>query len=324
MADRKGESTKGPTEVGTVPAETMPIEKMLEGIFPVLCTPFDERGAIDLKSLDALVEFTLESGADGITIGGVASEVMKLGDGERRSIVEHVLARVDGRAPVWVGTGHQSTDLAIEHSLHAQSGGAAGVMVMPPFVQKPSLASLAGFFHELNRALALPIMIQDAPQVSALTLPVEWLAKFDRDCANVRAVKVEAPPTGPKIAELTELSKGQLRLFGGLGGANFVGELRRGAVGTLPGAAFPEAFVRILEHWRTGDTAAAQADHARVLPLIRFASQSVEWSYHAYKRILVKRGVLKTAVVRRPTCRFDDVAQQELEELMAACGIATD
>jgi 4-hydroxy-tetrahydrodipicolinate synthase len=294
----------------------------LDGIFPVLCTPFDERGAIDFASLDALVDFTLASGADGLTLGGVASEVMKLGDDERRALVVRVLARVGGRRPVWVGTGHQSLDLTLEHSLQAERAGAAGVMVMPPFVQKPALAALAGLFHELDRALAIPIMVQDAPQVSGLSLPVEWLAHLGRDCRNVRAVKVEAPPTGPKISELAELSKGELKLFGGLGGANFVDELRRGAVGTLPGAAFPELFVRIHARWRAGDAAAAQAEHARVLPLLRFVSQSVEWSYHAYKRILVRRGVLQSPFVRRPTCRFDEVAQRELVELLAACGVA--
>jgi 4-hydroxy-tetrahydrodipicolinate synthase len=294
----------------------------LEGLFPVLCTPFDERGALDFESLDRLVDFTLRTGADGLTLGGVASEVMKLGDGERRAIVERVLARVKGRVPVWVGSGHQSTEATLDHSLHAQNSGAAGVMVMPPFVQRPALGALAGFFRDLDRALSIPIMVQDAPLVSGLTLPVDWLAQLGRDCANVRSVKVEAPPTGPKISDLFAASKGELKLFGGLGGSNVVDELRRGAVGMLPGAAFPDAFIPILELWRDGDAASAQTNHARLLPLIRFVSQSVEWSYHAYKRILVKRGVLSAAFVRGPTCRFDDVAQRELEELMTACGIA--
>lgn len=296
--------------------------RALEGIFPVLCTPFDERGALDFASLDRLVDFTIRSGSDGITLGGVASEVMKLDDGERRAIVERVLARVNGRVPVWVGSGHQSGDATIGHSLHAQQLGAAGVMVMPPYVQKPALGALAGFFKEVDAALAIPIMIQDAPLVSGLTLPVDWLAGVARDCPNVRAVKVEAPPTGPKITELKEATRGELKLFGGLGGANLVDELARGAVGTLPGAAFPDAFMSILEHWRDGDAASARTSHAQLLPLIRFVSQSVEWSYHAYKRILVKRGLLASPFVRGPTCRFDDVAQRELDELVAAAGLA--
>jgi 2-keto-3-deoxy-L-arabinonate dehydratase len=303
----------------------------LAGIFPVLCTPFDERGALDWKSLDRLVDWTLARGVDGLALGGIASEVMKLDDEERRTLVARVLRRV-GRAasrgrrvPVWVGTGHQASVPALDHARHAQDRGAAGVMVMPPYVNKPSLGALHGFFGDLDGALSIPIMVQDAPLASGLALPVDWLATVARDFRRVRAVKVEAPPTAAKMADLAAAARAKrtkLALFGGLGGANFVGELRRGAAGTLPGTAFPEVYVDIDAAWRRGDEAAAQAGHDRALPLIRFVSQSVEWSWHAYKRILVRRGVLASAHVRRPTCRFDDVAQRELDALCDAAGIA--
>jgi 4-hydroxy-tetrahydrodipicolinate synthase len=302
--------------------------RALAGVFPVLCTPFDESGAPDLASLDRLVDATLDSGADGLVFGGIASEVMKLGDDERRTLAARVLRRVarrgGRRVPVWVGTGHQAGVPALALSLHAQEHGAAGVMVMPPFVQKPGLGALAAFFGELDAALSIPIMVQDAPLASGLTLPVGWLAKVAHDLRNVRAVKVEAPPTAIKVADLAAAAKTirtRIALFGGLGGANFVAELRRGAAGTLPGAGFPDVFVRILERWRAGDEKAAQAEHERALPLIRFVSQSVEWSFHAYKRILVRRGVLACAHVRRPTCRFDDDARRELDLLCDASGI---
>ena len=152
----------------------------------------------------------------------------------------------------------------------------------------------------------------------------DWLATVAKDFRRVRAVKVEAPPTAAKMADLAAAARAKrtkLALFGGLGGANFVGELRRGAAGTLPGTAFPEVYVKIDAAWRSGDEAAAQAEHDRALPLIRFVSQSVEWSWHAYKRILVRRGVLASAQVRRPTCRFDEVAQRELDALCDAAGM---
>jgi 4-hydroxy-tetrahydrodipicolinate synthase len=244
--------------------------------------------------------------------------VHKLADDERRAIVERVLARVKGRAPVWVGSGHQSTALVIAHSLHAQERGAAGVMVMPPYVAKPPLAQLAQFFRDLDAAIRLPIMIQDAPLVSGLHLPSDWLLDLAAKCRNVVAVKVEAPPTGPKTGDLAQRSNGRLAVVGGLGGGNLVDELRRGAVGTLPGSAFPEWHLRIVRSFRAGDVAAAEREHARLLPLVRFVSQSVEFSYHAYKRILVKRGVLADAHVRRPTCSFDDLAAAELDRLLSA------
>lgn len=300
-----------------------PPRSALAGIFPVLCTPFDARGAIDLASLDRLVDFALDSGADGLTVGGVASEVHKLADEERRALAEGVLARVAargasdprGRAPVWVGAGHQSTEASIEHALHAQRHGAAGAMVMPPWVARPSLAQLSAFFRDLDRAVELPVMIQDAPLVSGLHLPVEWLLDVATECRRTRAVKVEAPPTGPKIAELAQRGGGSLALFGGLGGSNLVCELERGAAGSLPGCAFPELHVEILARFRAGRAAEAAALHRRATPLIRFVSQSVEWSYHAYKRLLVERGVIETAYVRRPTVRFDERDQAELMAL---------
>ena len=302
----------------------------LAGIFPVLCTPFDERGAVDGKSLDRLVDWTLARGVDGLALGGIASEVMKLDDAERRTLVARVLRRVGragrNRIPVWVGTGHQASVPALVHARHAEEHGAAGVMVMPPYVNKPSLRALHGFFGDLDGALAIPIMVQDAPLASGLALPVDWLATVAHDFRRVRAVKVEAPPTAAKMADLAAAAKARktkLALFGGLGGANFIDELRRGAAGTLPGAAFPEVYVDIDAAWRRGDETVAQAAHDRALPLIRFVSQSVEWSWHAYKRILVRRGVLASAHVRRPTCRFDDVAQRELDLLCDAAGIAT-
>ncbi len=294
----------------------------LAGIFPVLCTPFDAKGAIDFESLDRLVDFTLASGADGLTVGGVASEVHKLADDERQAIVERVLAHSEVKrrhASVWVGTGHASTELTIDHSLHAQRHGAAGLMVMPPHAHpaKPSLASLAAFFRDLDAAVERPIMIQDAPLVSGLHLPSDWIQDVAAKCARVRAVKVEAPPTGPKTGELARRGGGNLALaiFGGLGGANFLSELDHGAAGTLPGAAFPELHVALLARFRDGDAAAAGSLHRRAAPLIRFVSQSVEWSYHAYKRILVKRGVLSTAQVRRPTAPFDEQGAAELDLL---------
>jgi 4-hydroxy-tetrahydrodipicolinate synthase len=286
----------------------------LAGVFPVLCTPFDREGAIDFGSVDRLVDATLERGVDGLVVGGVASEVHKLDDGERRALVERVLARVAARGvPVWVGSGHASTEATIAHSLHAQRHGAAGVMVMPPHAHpaKPALAALAAFFRDLDLAIELPVMIQDAPIVSGIQLPVDWIVEVAASCRRIVAVKVEAPPTAPKIGELARNAP-SLALLGGLGGANLVDELARGAIGTLPAAAFPELHVAIVEHARAGDLDAARRLQERAAPLLAFVSQSIEWSYHCVKRLLTTRGAIAHATVRRPTIAFGEADAAEL------------
>jgi NAD(P)-dependent dehydrogenase (short-subunit alcohol dehydrogenase family) len=62
------------------------------------------------------------------------------------------------------------------------------------------------------------------------------LARMSDELAHVRYMKVEAPPTAPKITELLQMAKGNVALFGGLNGNFLIEELDRGAVGTMPGA----------------------------------------------------------------------------------------
>ncbi len=288
----------------------------LSGIFPVLATPFDDKGRVDDASLTSLTCFLLGSGATGLTVGGVASEVYKLADEERRRIVDIVLSEVKGSVPVWVGSGHACTELAVDHSVHAQERGAAGLMIMPPYAMKPSLAGVAAYFRAINAAVSIPIMIQDAPLVSGVHLPTDFMTGLAEQLSNVRCIKVEAPPTGPKTSDILARAGGRLVVFGGLGGSNFIDELNRGAVGTLPGSAFPEVHIDILRKYRSGEIDAATALHRRVLPLIRFVSQSVEFSFHGYKQILKRRGVIRSAYVRQPSATFDDGARAELDELM--------
>ena len=290
--------------------------ELYSGVFPVLATPFDLAGQIDEESLRNLARFTIKAGADGMTVGGVASEVYKLSDGERRRVTEIVLQEAGGRVPVWVGTGHACTELAVEHTKHAERTGAAGAMVMPPYAMKASLAGVASYFRAIGRAVAIPVMIQDAPLVSGVHLPVDFLTTLAHEVPNIAYVKVEAPPTGPKIGDVIARAKERLRVFGGLGGGNLIDELKRGAVGTLPGSAFPEAYVDIYRRFRTGAVSEAERLHRRILPLIRFTSQSVEFSFHGYKRILKHRGAIATAYVRQPSATFDEAAEEELRSLL--------
>ena len=48
--------------------------KQLRGIYPIVFTPFDERGEIDEASLRHIVRFELEGGVDGIGVNGFASK----------------------------------------------------------------------------------------------------------------------------------------------------------------------------------------------------------------------------------------------------------
>ena len=73
-----------------------------KGFFVVAQTTFDERGALDLDSLDSLIDFYLRHGVDGFTVLGVAGEANKLTHEEALTVATRYIQRSDGK-PVVVG-----------------------------------------------------------------------------------------------------------------------------------------------------------------------------------------------------------------------------
>lgn len=81
------------------------------GIWPVMLTPFDERGEIDWPSLEKLVEWYLAAGVHGLFADCQSSEMFFLSDKESLELVRRIVAQVAGRAPV-VASGHTASGLS--------------------------------------------------------------------------------------------------------------------------------------------------------------------------------------------------------------------
>ena len=60
----------------------------------------------------------------------------------------------------------------------------------------------------------------------------------------------------PKIGRLLAANP-EVAVFGGLGGAMFLEELRCGAAGTMTGFSYPEVLVQVYRRFRSGDVAGA-------------------------------------------------------------------
>jgi len=84
-------------------------DKKIEGIVPVMLTPFTEAGDVDYAGLERLVEWYIENGADALFAVCQSSEMIYLSLEERSEIGKFVVKRVAGRVPVVV-SGHVSDD----------------------------------------------------------------------------------------------------------------------------------------------------------------------------------------------------------------------
>jgi 2-keto-3-deoxy-L-arabinonate dehydratase len=286
----------------------------LTGIYPIANTPFHPDGSVDFESQDRLIDYLLEQGAHGLGLFGNASEGYTLSSEERIALMKRIAKRVDGRVPLVASSGHTGTDAAVALSKEMEDLGADCLMVLPPYFLKTDGDGLVHYFQEISKAVSIPIMVQDAPLMTQVAMPPALLARMAREIENVRYVKVEAPPTPPKITALARLAGDSLTLFGGLNCQFFIEEWQRGARGQMPGSDRARDLVEIWNQLEKGDLEGAWRNFSRILPLLRFELQP-GLGVSAQKHNLVAEGVIACARVRHPTASLEAESLAELAAL---------
>ncbi|HPL52671.1 MAG TPA: dihydrodipicolinate synthase family protein, partial [Bacillota bacterium] len=124
--------------------------KDLQGIITVLITPFDKNDEVDYKGFESNIEWLISQGVHGLLTLGSTGEYASLTDEERYKVAEFVMKAAKGRVPVVVGTTCETQKRAIAFSKHAESIGAAGVMISPPPYCKPDMEQVYGYYKDIN------------------------------------------------------------------------------------------------------------------------------------------------------------------------------
>src|SRR3954452_5506674 len=103
----------------------------LKGSVIIAQTPFDDRGAVDLASIDTLTDFYLKHGADGFVVLGVSGEGPRLAPEEALEVASRFTARASGK-PVIVGVSNPSSAQLRIMAEEAMRRGASAFMIAPP------------------------------------------------------------------------------------------------------------------------------------------------------------------------------------------------
>ena len=283
------------------------------GVFPVVPTIFDERGALDLEGQKRCVDFMIDAGSDGLCILANFSEQFVLSDDEREQLTPLILDHVAGRVPVIVTTTHASTKVCAERSRRAQDAGAAMVMVMPPYhgatirVPEPGIFE---FFQAVSDAISIPIMIQDAP-VSGTVLSAPFLARMAREIEQVSYFKVEVPFAANKLRELLALGGDAIEgPWDGEEAITLMADLEAGATGAMTGGGFPDGIQQIMQPWQQGDREAAAAAYQRWLPLINHENR--QCGLLAAKALMKEGGIIACDAPRAPLRPLHPATRAEL------------
>ena len=238
------------------------------GTYTVLVTPFTADGAaVDLPALERLVAFQVAGGIDGLIPLGSTGEFLSVSRDERTAIVQTVVRAAAGRVPVLVGTGAEDTREAVALSREAETLGAEGVLVIPPFYSVPTEDELYFHYKTIADAIGIPVMVYNNPATANVDLTPATLARLStiEGCRYVKESTLDVT----RVRDIIAACGDRMAVFAGVLGyeSAWLGAIGWVAVCSNVAPRLSASMFR----------AAAAGDRATALPLYRRLAPLLPW-----------------------------------------------
>lgn len=238
---------------------------MFRGSYTALVTPFKD-GAVDEAAYRKFIAWQIAEGTHGLVPVGTTGESPTLTHDEHKHIVEIAIDAANGQVPVMAGAGSNATSEAVDFSVHAEKAGAAGVLVVTPYYNKPTQDGLYEHYKAINDAISIPIIIYNIPGRSIVDMSVETMARCF-ELKNVTGVK-------DATADLARVSQQRAAMgpdFNQLSGedATALGFMAHGGNGciSVTSNVAPRLCAQFQNACLSGDFATALAIQDRLMPL---------------------------------------------------------
>ncbi len=270
------------------------------GIIPAFYACYDEKGRISPERVDQLTELLIQKGVKGLYVGGSSGECIYQSVGERKLVLEHVVAAAEGRITVIAHVACNNTADSCELAAHAASLGVDAIAAIPPIYFKLSDDAIAAYWNDISAAAPdTDFVIYNIPQLAGVSLTVP-LFRMMRENPRLAAVKSSS------------LSVQDIQIFKAEGGRDFtvfngadeqlVAGLAIGADGGIGGtyAVMPELYLEIFDLMHIGEVAKARMIQDEVNAIIAEIGSCRGHLYAVAKEIIRIRDGLTLGGVRRP------------------------
>lgn len=240
---------------------------MFTGSMVALVTPFNN-GQVDWQTLEALVEFHIRNGTQGIVPCGTTGESATLSHQEHDDVIRAVIRAVHKRVPVIAGTGSNSTDEAVRLTREAEKSGADGALLISPYYNRPTQEGIYQHYKKVASEVGIPIIIYNIPGRTGSKIEPETLARL-AEISNVAGVK-EATGSVDQAIDVIRLCGDRLAVYSGedsliyslmaLGG--------KGVISTVANVA-PKETAQLTEACLKGNWEKGRKIQFKLIPLIR-------------------------------------------------------
>jgi 4-hydroxy-tetrahydrodipicolinate synthase len=242
---------------------------LFRGVAPALVTPFTDEDALDLGAFRRLIDAQINGGVAAVVVLGTTGENPTITDPERRRLVDAAIEHVNGRVPVIVGTGTNSTAESIRYSQDAVDAGADGLLVVGPYYNKPSQAGFIGHVEAIAEATEAPILLYNVPGRTSFNITADTVLHLATSVPSVVGVK----EASGDLAQIGDILKGRPDGFAVYAGDDEI-TLPLVALGgdgcvSVVSNALPERFSAMVSAALDGTLAHARTEHHALVPAMR-------------------------------------------------------
>jgi len=232
--------------------------KKFHGVVPAMATPFREDGRIDERRVRDLIEWYLRAGVHGISVAGSQGEFFSLDEAEHIKLLEVTTEAVNGRVPIYAGSGGVTTQKSIRLTQAAESIGVDLGLIITPFFVQPNQDELFEHYTAIAKATRLPIMLYNNPPRTSVNVLPSTLARCMKAVNNIVGIKDSSGDVTQSV-EYRLVTNGRSLLFSGRDTVA-LSLLLHGGDGTISPAAnvFPNLMVRLYDAFRAGDLVEAR------------------------------------------------------------------
>ncbi|MGB6690825.1 MAG: dihydrodipicolinate synthase family protein [Terracidiphilus sp.] len=203
------------------------------GVMPAMTTAFDTNLQVDHKFVARHAQWLAANGCAGIVCLGSLGEAAALDFDEKIAVLSTAVASVGERIPVVAAVSALSTAEAVRIAKAAAKAGAAGLMILPPYVYQGDWREMRAHVGAILESTPLEAMLYNNPVAYGTDFLPEQIAELAADFANLAAVK-ESSTDVRRVTAIRALIGDRLSIFVGVDDAIVEG-IAAGAVGWIAG-----------------------------------------------------------------------------------------
>ena len=186
---------------------------LFKGCGTAIATPFNDKG-VNVEEFEKLIEFQIQNDVDSIIVCGTTGEASTMSQEEKDQAIKCAIRTSNGRVPIIVGTGSNSTSQAIQNSKHAKDLGADGILVVTPYYNKCTQKGLIEHFTKIAESVyPLPVIMYSVPSRTGVNILPKTCYELSK-VENIVAIK-EASGNLSQVAEIAQLCGDNLNIYSG-------------------------------------------------------------------------------------------------------------